>query len=123
MSTDTVVKRYHKLKEKGAMKVSIQINPNRIGYTSILDFNIAFTTPGDVSNPLVESLAKIPDVIIITKTSGDYDLQFSAMIRDTAQSFEIQDEISRINGITKIEAGARKIPDKWPTPQQYLSTF
>ncbi len=47
LSTDTVVKRYHKLKEKGAMKVSIQINPNKIGYTSILDFNIAFTTPGE----------------------------------------------------------------------------
>ncbi len=123
LSTDTVVKRYHKLKERGAMKVSIQINPNKIGYTSILDFNIAFTTPGDVSNPLVESLAKIPDVIIITKTSGDYDLQLSAMIRDTAQSFEIQDEISRISGITKIEASSRKIPEKWPTPQQYMSTF
>ncbi len=47
-----------------------------------------------MSNPLVESLAKIPDVIIITKTSGDYDLQLSAMIRDTAQSFEIQDQIA-----------------------------
>ena len=93
LSTDTVVKRYHRLKENGAIKVSIQINPNKIGYTSILDFNIAFTTPGGVSNPVVEALAKIPDVIIITETSGDYDLQLSAMVRDTAQSFEMQDQI------------------------------
>ena len=28
LSTDTIVKRYHKLKENGAIKVSIQINPN-----------------------------------------------------------------------------------------------
>jgi DNA-binding Lrp family transcriptional regulator len=123
LSTDTVVKRYHRLKEKGAIKVSIQINPNKIGYTQILDFNIAFTSPGGVSNPVVESLAKIPDVIIITKTSGDYDLQLSAMIRNTAQSFDIQDQIAQISGITKIEAGARKIPERWPTPQQYMSTF
>jgi DNA-binding Lrp family transcriptional regulator len=123
VSTDTIVKRYHRLKEKGAIKVSIQINPNKIGYTSILDFNIAFTRPGGLSNPVVESLAKIPDVIIITETSGDYDLQLSAMIRDTAQSFDMQDQIARISGITKIEVGARKIPDSWPTPQQYISTF
>jgi DNA-binding Lrp family transcriptional regulator len=123
LSTDTIVKRYHKLIEKGAIKVSIQINPSKIGYTSILDFNIAFTTPGGLSNPLVESLARIPDVIIITKTSGDYDLQLTAMIRDTAQAFDLQDEIARICGITKIEASARKIPERWPTPQQYISTF
>lgn len=123
VSTDTIVKRYHRLKEKGAIKVSIQINPNKIGYTSILDFNIAFTRPGGLSNPVVESLAKIPDVIIITETSGDYDLQLSAMIRDTAQSFDMQDQIARISGITKIEVGARKIPESWPTPHQYISTF
>lgn len=123
LSTDTVVKRYHRLKEKGAIKVSIQINPNKIGYTQILDFNIAFTAPGSVSNPLVESLARIPDVIIITKTSGDFDLQLSAMIRNTAQSFDLQDQIAQISGITKIEASTRKIPERWPTPQQYMSTF
>jgi DNA-binding Lrp family transcriptional regulator len=123
LSTDTVVKRYHRLREKGAIKVSIQINPNKIGYASILDFNIAFTALCGLSDTVVEALAKIPDVIIITKTSGDYDLQLSAMVRDISQSFAMQDQIARICGVTKIEASARKIPDKWPTPQQYISTF
>jgi DNA-binding Lrp family transcriptional regulator len=123
LSTDTVVKRYHKLKENGAIKVSIQINPNVIGYGAILDFNIAFTTSNGLTNTIVESLSKIPDVIIITKTSGDYDLHLTAMVRDIAQSFEIQDQITRVCGITKIEASARKIPERWPTPQQHISTF
>ena len=120
VSTDTIVKRYHRLREKGTIKVSIQINLNKIGYTSMLDFNIAFATPGGLSDPIVESLAKIPNVITITKTSGDYDLQLTAMIRDIAQAFAIQEQIARICGITKIEATARKIPDSWPTPQQYI---
>lgn len=123
LSTDTVVKRYHKLKNKGALKVSIQINPNKIGYSSILDFNIAFTTSGNRLDTVVESLAKIPDVIIITKTSGDYDLQVTAMVRDISESFAIQDQIARTCGVTKMEVSARKIPDKWPTPQQYITTF
>ncbi len=123
LSTDTVAKRYRKLKENGAIKVSIQINPNIVGYASILDFNIAFTTSDGLTNTIVESLSKIPDVIIITKTSGDYDLHLTAMVRDIAHSFDIQDQISRVCGITKIEASARKIPDRWPTPQQHISTF
>jgi Lrp/AsnC family transcriptional regulator, regulator for asnA, asnC and gidA len=123
LSTDTVVKRYNRLRENGAIKVSIQINPNVIGYNAILDFNIAFTTPEGLTDTVVESLSKIPDVIIITKTSGDYDLQLTAMVRDIAHSFDIQDQITKVCGITKIEASARKIPERWPTPQQHISTF
>ena len=123
VSTDTIVKRYYRLRKNNAMKVSIQINPNLIGYSSILDFNIAFTTSNGLTNTVVESLTKIPDIITITKTSGDYDLQLTAMVKDISHSFAIQDQISRICGITKIEVSARKIPDKWPAPQQYISTF
>jgi len=123
LSTDTVVKRYHKLKENGAIKVSVQINPNIIGYESMLDINIAFTTSLGLKESVVEALTKIPDVIAITKTSGDYDLHLTAMVRDLPQSFEMQDQITRVCGITKIEASARKIPNKWPTPQQHISTF
>jgi Lrp/AsnC family transcriptional regulator for asnA, asnC and gidA len=123
VSTETVIKRYHNLKERGSIKVSIQINPNKIGYSSILDFNIAFAVPGSLSNTVMGSLTKIPNMIIITKTSGDYDIQGTAMIRDISESFTIQDQITRINGITKLETSARKIPDIWPTPQQTISTF
>ena len=122
VSTDTVIKRYHKLKNRRTIKVSIQINPNKIGYSSILDFNIAFSTPGNFSNAIVESLTKIPNVLIITRTSGDYDLHGTAMIRNISDSFAIQDQIAKRCGITKVETSSRKIPDSWPTPQQYIST-
>jgi Lrp/AsnC family transcriptional regulator for asnA, asnC and gidA len=123
LSTDTVVKRYHKLRKNGTLKASIQINPSKIGYKSMLDFNVAFSTPGSFSDTVVDSLAKIPNITIITKTSGDYDLQVTALIKDVSDIFALQDEISRISGVTKIEVSARKIPDKWPTPLQYISTF
>jgi DNA-binding Lrp family transcriptional regulator len=122
LSTNTVLKRYHRLRHKDAIKVSIQINANKLGYTSILDFNIAFTTPR-LSEDIVESLSKIPDVIVITKTSGDYDLQVTTMIKDIEQAFTLQDQISRVPGITKMEVSARKIPVNWPTPMQYISTM
>jgi Lrp/AsnC family transcriptional regulator for asnA, asnC and gidA len=121
-TTDTVIKRYRKNVKKRVIKVSIQIDPNKLGYCSILDFNLAFLSPVN-SSKIVGLLAQIPDVIIITKTSGDYDLQVTAMIRDLKQMFTLQEEIARIPGITKIETSARKIPNQWPTPKQYISTF
>jgi DNA-binding Lrp family transcriptional regulator len=121
-STDTVLKRYQKLKKNGVIKITIQIDPNKIGYHSILDFNIAFASPIN-SSSFIEQLAKIPDITTITKTSGDYDLQLIALIRDIEQMFGLQEEISRITGVTKIETSARKILKKWPTPQQQISTF
>lgn len=123
ISTDTVIKRYRKLRKNGSIKVSIQINPNKLGYSSILDFSLAFAASGSSYHTVVESLTKIPDIIIITRTSGDYDLQGTAMIRNISESFDIQDQIARIRGVTKIDANSRKIPDRWPPPQQHISTF
>ncbi|MGE5574721.1 MAG: Lrp/AsnC family transcriptional regulator [Ignavibacteria bacterium] len=122
LSTDTVVKRYNKLRENGAIKVSVQINPNVIGYSSILDFNIA-SAASCITGSIIDSLAEIPDVIIITKTSGDFDLHVAVMVKDISHSFDIQDQIAKVCGLTKIEASARRIPDKWPTPLQHISTF
>ena len=92
-STDTVLKRYQKLKKNGTIKITIQIDPNKIGYQSILDFNIAFASPIN-SSSVIEELTKIPDITTITKTSGDYDLQLTALIRDIEQMFSLQDETS-----------------------------
>jgi Lrp/AsnC family transcriptional regulator for asnA, asnC and gidA len=121
-STDTVVKRYHRLRENGVIKVSIQINLSLLGYNALLDFNIACISSLSVYG-IIESLENIPDVVVITKTSGDYDLQVTAAIRDVEEMFALQGEIAKIRGITKIETSARKIPNAWPAPQQHMSTF
>jgi DNA-binding Lrp family transcriptional regulator len=123
VSTDTVVKHYHKLREAGSLKASIQINSSLLGYASILDFNIAFTSPDGVSSKVVEALAGIEDVVVITKTSGDYDLQVTTMVRDIPELFEIQEKVSRISGVTRIDVSARRVPGGWPTRMQYISTF
>jgi Lrp/AsnC family transcriptional regulator, regulator for asnA, asnC and gidA len=123
VSNHTIIKRYNRLRKNGVLKVLVQINLNKIGYVAILDLNIAFTTIRGVSINIVDLLANIPDVIIITKTSGDFDLQVTAMVRDLEQVLNIQDEISRIDGVTQIEASMRKIPEKWPVQQQQMSTI
>jgi DNA-binding Lrp family transcriptional regulator len=122
ISTDTVIRRYERLVKSGAMKISIQINPEKLGIQANLDFSIAFAFQKETA-PIVENLAKIPGVIIIIKTSGDFDLHVTSMVRDSIQQFEIQEEIAKIPNIAKMETAARRIPDKWPTNSQHISTF
>jgi Lrp/AsnC family transcriptional regulator, regulator for asnA, asnC and gidA len=123
VSNHTIIKHYNRLRGNGVLKVLVQINLNKIGYVAILDLNIAFTSIRGLSINIVDLLAKIPDVIVITKTSGDFDLQISAVVKDLEQAINIQEEVSKIDGVTQIEANMRKIPDKWPTPQEQISTI
>lgn len=121
ISIDTVMKRFRKLERNNIIKVTIQVNPNLLGYSFTLDLNISLKSPSN--SKIIELLSRIPDVVIIIKTSGDYDLQVTAMIKDAEHMFKIQDEIFNLPGVTRIEASARKLPQAWPTPMQYLSTF
>jgi Lrp/AsnC family transcriptional regulator, regulator for asnA, asnC and gidA len=123
VSVETVIKRYNRLKERGSIKVAIQINPNVIGYSSILDFNIAFAASNSLSGSILESIAKIPNVTSIMTASGEYDLHGTALIRDVAELFVLQDQIAKIHQVTKFDASLRKIPDRWPSQQQHISTI
>lgn len=120
-STDTVIKRYQKLKGNGIIKVCIQIDPAKIGYHAILDFSIAFIQNN--SSAMAENLAKIPDVVFVIKTSGDYDIYMTALVRDIKQLLAIHEEIAKIPGITRLETDIARTIGVWPTPRQYISTF
>ena len=124
ISPDNAKKRYEKLKKKGVLKVTIQINLSKIGYQAMCIFFT--TTSNEKSNLIVEKVSRIPNIISIMKTSGDYDLQIYAMVQDIGQLLYIQEQIGKIPGIIKIEQEISRINDelkKWPSPRQYISTF
>ena len=122
VSCISVKKRYEKLTKSGMIKVTIQINPSKIGYNALAVFFVTFTHQID-SSSIVEKISQIPDVISIMKTSGDYDLQVYVMIRDINQLLKVQDEFAEIQGIAKTEMDIGGVLEKWPTPRQYISTF
>ena len=124
LSPHTAKKRYEKLKNDGTLKVTIQVNPNKIGYRALCIF---FTVTSDEkSNIIIEKISNIPDIISIMKTTGDYDLQIYAMVQDLDRLLSIQEEIGKIQGIKKVDVELRRFGEdwkKWPTPRQYISTF
>jgi Lrp/AsnC family transcriptional regulator for asnA, asnC and gidA len=121
ISADSAKRRYEKLRQNSVLKVTIQINPIKIGYQALCLF---FTiTSQENSLLIIEKISKIPDIISIMKTTGDYDLQIWAMIQDVEQLLSIQEELGKIQGILKIDMEIVRVRKKWPTPRQYISTF
>jgi DNA-binding Lrp family transcriptional regulator len=121
VSTDTANRRYERLKKNGALKVTIQFDPTKIGYVAIAVF---FATTSNV-NPasIIESISDIPDVISIMKMTGDYDLEIFALIRSLEELLSIRDKLVKIQGISRIDLELSPMPDKWPSPRQHISTF
>ncbi len=124
VSPETVKRRFRRLISKGILKVTIQIDPVILGYKAMCIF---FTvTSHEKSYSIVDNICKIPNVISVMKTAGDYDLQIYAFVQDINQLLDIEEQIGKIQGITKIDSEILRIYEglkKWPSPRQYMSTF
>jgi DNA-binding Lrp family transcriptional regulator len=121
VSTDTVARRYERLKKNRCLKVVIQINPTKIGYHAYAIFYVSFSHETLASN--TEILSKILDINFITKTSGKYDYTFSLMIKDIDQLVDVQEQIASLPGLTKLEVGVDRLFTVWPLQREFISTF
>ena len=70
-----------------------------------------------------ETISRIPGVTYVAKTSGDFDLNIAAMVKDCNDIVTIIEKLEMIPNVRKIDANLRDIPSKWPGPSQYISTF
>jgi DNA-binding Lrp family transcriptional regulator len=122
ISSETAKRRYEKLKENGVLKVTVQINPYKIGYRALCIF---FTVTDEKSESIIEKIGDIPDIISVMKTTGDYDLQIYAMVQDIEKLLAIQKEIGKVPGIIRSDVKISGLGGfkKWPSPRQYISTF
>jgi DNA-binding Lrp family transcriptional regulator len=124
ISADLARKKYEKLRDNGILKITIQINLKKIGYTAMCIFFTVIS--GENSLSIIQQISKIPEVISIMKTTGDYDLQIYAIVQNIDQLLFIKEEISKIQGISKIDLELLRFGGmltKWPSPRQYISTF
>ena len=121
-STDTISRRYEKLKDNNFIKVSIQVNPLELGYQAVLDIDVAIADQSETGET-VEKIAKIPAVSYLIKISGNYDFSVAALVKDCNDIIRISEEIAKIHNIKRIEATLRELRPRWPGPRQYISTF
>jgi DNA-binding Lrp family transcriptional regulator len=75
-------------------------------------------------NQTIDALSKIDNVSFIVKISGgDYDLFMCVLIRDFDEIYDLSNEIRQIPSVEKFESYLRKIPLRWPTPKQFITSF
>lgn len=122
VSTDTISRRVKRLVKNKIIKPIIQINPSKLGYKAKVSFNLNFISSQKLSM-IVNQLSQIPDITLIVKTSGFYDLWVKGYIKDVEHFFSIQKEIEKISGIVDIKIRITKLRSKIPNHSEYISTF
>ena len=102
VSTDTVIRRYKKLKKEGTIKPIIFIDFKKFGYQAGVWYMMSLSPQIDVSST-IDTIAKISNVIYIVKAIGDYDLLVIARVKGFQHMFEIGNDLAKVPGVIKIE--------------------
>ena len=111
VSPETVISRYRTLQKKGVIRGStVVLDPKRIGYKGMaafmVDTSLTHLKTSEATTPktssILEKVIKMPDIILATKTVGDYDLLAIAVIRDVEHLIATGKEIARIPGVSDL---------------------
>jgi Lrp/AsnC family transcriptional regulator for asnA, asnC and gidA len=112
VSPDTVINRYALLQEKGVIRGStVVINPRKIGYQAMAAFMIDTSpahivandsTPTD-SSLILDTLIKMRNIIVATKTVGDHDLLAIGVVLSFDHLIKVRDEIAKIPGVKDLQ--------------------
>ncbi|MCW3999115.1 MAG: Lrp/AsnC family transcriptional regulator [Candidatus Bathyarchaeota archaeon] len=109
VSPDTIIDRYNALQEKGVIRGStIVLNPKEIGYHAMAVFMIDVSPRDNSREPfdstvILETLIKLKDIIVASKTVGDYDLMAIGVIRDFKHLFDVRNQIAAIPGVKDMD--------------------
>lgn len=121
ISTLTAERRYARLRASHILKPVARLDLPKLGYTAFVDFNVEYDSEKEQER-CIQTLAAIPDVTFIAKTTGDFDLQVTVMLRSLEHLLQVQEQIEKTPWISRVEAPVRKA-FIWPTKRQALSTI
>jgi Lrp/AsnC family transcriptional regulator for asnA, asnC and gidA len=116
-SPDTVSNRFDKMQEEGIIRGStIVVEPRAIGYQGMAAFHID-TKPGSNTTEILQTLIKMPNIIVATKTLGPHEVLALGVIHDFDHIMRIREEVATIPGIRNIRTAL------WASGQEISSRF
>lgn len=92
VSTDTISKRFRKMKKAGIIKgTTILLNPKSFGYECVASLGIDVNYPrvGEV----VESIRRMPEIVFCTTSMGSYDIFCITVLRNVGRLSEVRELI------------------------------
>ncbi|MGD6933097.1 MAG: Lrp/AsnC family transcriptional regulator [Candidatus Bathyarchaeia archaeon] len=106
IAQNTVKKKYEKMVyEKIILHSFITIDLLKIGYQG----RARITIKTEQKTLTIEALKKIPNVVLVAETIGDYDIIVLAVIKDYQDMLRTTDEIKKVPTISQADVSLEKI--------------
>ncbi|MGA3111418.1 MAG: Lrp/AsnC family transcriptional regulator [Candidatus Bathyarchaeia archaeon] len=113
ISSTTVIQRYKKLRETLLTRSTVTINLQKLGYNSLANVFIKVSNRSKMPD-IYSQLLQIPNVIVIIRQMGAYDLYCAVPLEDFESLFEVYGKIIRVTGVEIAEVFLTRIPPSWP---------
>ena len=111
VSPDTIISRYRRMAAEGVIRGSTAVvDPRKLGYEGMVAFHIDLSpppSPGEQalkdSSLILDSLIKLPNVILATRTVGDHDLLAIGVVFGIDHLMRLSEEIGKIPGVKDLQ--------------------
>ena len=113
VSTKTVIQRYNKLREDLLPWSTITLDLNKLGYRALANLCIKVSNHGRMTE-IYNQLLQIPNVFVIIRFIGGYDLYVAVALEDFDKMFELRALLGRIKGIETPEVILTPMVTSWP---------
>jgi DNA-binding Lrp family transcriptional regulator len=113
ISTKTVIRRYKKLRENLLTLSTIALDLDKLGYKALAHLYIKVSNRSKIPE-IYSQLLQIPNLIVIIRFIGSYDLYSAIALEDFEKMFEAYEKIRTINGIETTEVFLTKMLPSWP---------
>jgi len=113
ISTKNVIQRYKKLRGNVLTISSITVDLEKLGYRSLAHMFIKIANRSKTPE-ICEQMLQIPNLIVMIRLIGVYDLYVCVALADFNELFELTEQIRRIQGIEKTETILTPPPRAWP---------
>jgi DNA-binding Lrp family transcriptional regulator len=122
IGTDTVIRRYGKLKEKGIiLNSTVVLSSQACGFKGVCAFMIKIESGTSISAARAE-LYKIRQIYYIGHMWGDYDFYLELYFRDSKEIFDLVSELRNVKGVVAIDQ-LMYVIEEWPLPGAFPPDF
>ena len=113
LSTKTVIQRYKKLRETLLTLSTVTLDLNRLGYKALVNLYIKASNRSKMKE-IYSQLLQIPNVIVIIRLFGAYDLYVAIVVEDFDKMFEAKEKIRNISGLENPDVFITPMLPAWP---------
>lgn len=113
VSTKTVIERYRKLRQNLITLSTVTLNLSKLGYNAIANFYLKVSNRSKMAE-IYTHLLQIPNVIVIIRLIGTYDLYVAIVVEDFDKMFEAKKKIRKICGLEKTDIFLTPMLPGWP---------